>query len=69
MIHVTFKDKTTALFNPEEIVGVCTWMSDNGEYLDGEKEMATKDLKVGQYILDGLDKPISLSPIASIREV
>jgi len=44
LIHATFADGTTMLFLPYEKVWTCTWMSDDGEYFDGDRHDFAKYL-------------------------
>jgi hypothetical protein len=70
MIHVTFRDGKTAIYDPHEIVGVCDWISDDGTYFSGDAEVDAENLEVGMFLFDEFDQPsISLTPIVSIRNV
>ena len=52
MLHVTFEDRTTALFDPCESVIVADWVSGDGEYItDANEDLACKAIKVGKYLL------------------
>ena len=44
MIHATFADGSTMLFAPYEKVWTCTWLSDDGEYFDGDQHGFACDL-------------------------
>jgi hypothetical protein len=69
MIHVRFKDGSSALFNPGDIVGICEWLSEDGSYFSGDCEIEAEYLEVGQYIFDEHLGATSLTPITSIRTV
>jgi len=51
-MHATFADGTTMLFHPWEKVWTCTWMSDDGEYFDGDDHGFAIDLiKRGKHVV------------------
>jgi hypothetical protein len=52
LIHATFADGTVMLFLPYEKVWTCKWISDNGEYFDGDQHDFAKHLiKPGVHVV------------------
>lgn len=52
MIHATFENGETMLFDPWEIVDTCDWISENGEYFSNPKaSYARLVVKPGVYVL------------------
>lgn len=67
MIHATFADGETALFEPSELVDTCEWISDDGEYFDNPvTNYAYLAIKPGVYLLERTsDGKLPQSRIAS----
>ena len=74
MIHATFADGTTMLFQPYERVWTCTWMSDDGEYFDGDQhDFARVSIKPGVHVVArdgyGLKAGETNAKIIQVKEV
>ena len=69
MIHATFEDGTTMLFDPNEDVWVCEDVI-SGEYISGEREGFAKNfIKPGVHVLSSKGRIPSATNIVSVREV
>lgn len=69
MIHATFTDGSSMLFDPSEWVYVCeeVWA---GEYIAGEKYgYASEVIKAGVYVLEKVDGEGAIPSEAKIQSV
>ena len=69
MIHATFADDSTMLFDPDEQICVCDDVL-CGEYIVNDQcGPASKVIKPGVFVLSGVSLDASEAPIISVREV
>jgi hypothetical protein len=66
LVHITLEDAKTLLYEPNETVLAVKWMSDDGEYIDGELDYKAIDLleipESGLYVMKKLgDEPEAYS--------
>jgi hypothetical protein len=55
LIHVTLENGRTLLFEPEQQVVVCDWVSDNGEYFSGAYHVQADAIHSGVYVIEWID--------------
>ena len=72
MLHVTFADGTTALFDSDERVTLCEWLSEDGEYFAGDFDCSALGIYDGAYVLnrscpDARATPLSTAPVSCTR--
>ncbi|WP_321377012.1 hypothetical protein [Trichococcus shcherbakoviae] len=74
MIQVVLEDGQCLLFRPLERVWFAEWISDDGEYFNGDDYGDAEDLVPGLFIIkhkrDGIAEPVyGISPIASVKTI
>jgi hypothetical protein len=51
MVKTEFQDGQTALWEEKDLIIVCKWMSDDGEYFAGDEVVEASQIRIGDYVL------------------